>query len=397
MSKLILYGRGLIAEEYCRYLEGQGQGADIAAFAVTKLDGQGEEYCGRPCLEIREALKTYPEADVHLALQEKYHQEVLALLKELGRKPKEIIGLRRMTALWGDVAMKQIADGCPELTVRQSPHDYSMLEIAAKENPNKKYTFYPMCQVPLSDQDLRHIREYVQEKVLYIAMATSGKDAKVSYDRLPEFVHPVMGGAAVYEGSRSQGMEYDDELENNISCHNDFYSELSVAYWLYRKAPVGRYLGLCHYRRHFVLSEEMKSSLATGKVDVLLTRPRLTFPDVRIFFTEQSVGHMDSLDYETMMMLLGQREGKMKAFAEEFFAGQVQFPNNMVIARRDIYLDYCRFMFDVLLAMQAYYEEKDIARPKRYLGNVGEMLTTLYFAYHKDNWRIDFVDYQLLD
>ena len=96
MSKLILYGRGLIAEEYSRYLKGQGRGADIAAFAVTKLDGQGEEYCGRPCLEIREALKTYPEADVHLALQEKYHQEVMALLKELAQKycPEEIREIR---------------------------------------------------------------------------------------------------------------------------------------------------------------------------------------------------------------------------------------------------------------------------------------------------------------
>lgn len=35
MGKVILYGNGLIAEEYCRYLEGQGKGAEIAAFAVT--------------------------------------------------------------------------------------------------------------------------------------------------------------------------------------------------------------------------------------------------------------------------------------------------------------------------------------------------------------------------
>ena len=34
---LILYGRGLIAEEYCRYLERRGLGGDIVAFAVTKL------------------------------------------------------------------------------------------------------------------------------------------------------------------------------------------------------------------------------------------------------------------------------------------------------------------------------------------------------------------------
>ena len=203
MSKLILYGRGLIAEEYCRYLEGQGKGADIAAFAVTKLDGQGEEYCGRPCLEIREALKTYPEADVHLALQEKYHQEVLALLEELGRRPKEIIGLHRMTELLGEQGLKEISTACPELTVGRNPYDYSMLEITSKDQPKKRCTFYPMTQVPLSEEDLEHIRDYFWEDNLYIAMATSQKDAKVSRENLPDYVHPVMGGSSAYDGPRT--------------------------------------------------------------------------------------------------------------------------------------------------------------------------------------------------
>ena len=83
MGKLILYGRGLIAEEYCRYLEGQGRGAEIVAFAVTSMNGQGESYCGRPCLEIGKALAMFPEAEVHLSLQEKYHAEVINLLKEM--------------------------------------------------------------------------------------------------------------------------------------------------------------------------------------------------------------------------------------------------------------------------------------------------------------------------
>ena len=397
MSKLILYGRGLIAEEYCRYLEGQGKGADIAAFAVTKLEGQGEEYCGRPCLEIREAIKIYPEADVHLALQEKYHQEVLALLKELGRTPKEIIGLRRMTELWGEQAMKQIAAGCPELLVKRSDQDYSTLEIASKAQPTEKFTFYPMCQVPLSEQDLANIRAYVQRENIYIAMAASGKDAKVSQESLPEYIHPVLGGAAAYEGERSQEMEYDDEESDNISCYNDLYSELTVAYHLWKKAPRAKYLGLCHYRRYFVLTYEVKVALAEGRIDVLLPHPRITVPDVRTFFTELPVTYTDKLDYETMLEFIGKRDEKMASFAEVFFSGQIQFPNNMVIARREIYLRYCSFLFGVLQDMQACYQERNIVRQKRYLGNVGEMLTALYFAYHKDKWRTDFIDYKLLE
>ena len=54
-------------------------------------------------------------------------------------------------------------------------------------------------------------------------------------------------------------------------------------------------------------------------------------------------------------------------------------------------------MKNALQDMQAYYQDRDIVRQKRYLGNVGEMLTALYFAYHKDKWRTDFTDYKLLE
>ena len=437
MSQLIVYGRGLIAEEYVRYLEGQGQGADVAAFAVTKMEGQGKTYCNRPCMEIREAMKIYPEADIHLALQEKYHAEVIDLLKELGRMPKEIIGLHRMTELLGEQGIKEISAACPELTVQRNPHDYSMLELFLHHHPERKFTFYPMTQVPLSEADVRNLRETVAQgeakslplegKVaaarltdeVYIAMATSQKDARVSQGNLPAYIHPVMGGAAAYKGPRTAEMAYDDEFERDsakpsplgkgdcvaedeaatqsISEYNTVYSELTVAYWLWKKAPKVKYLGLCHYRRHFVLTEDIRQAMAEGTVDVLLTRPRLTVPNVREFFTNLSVTYTDSLDYEIMMRLIGECDERLAAFAENFFSGQVRFPNNMVIARREIYLRYCEFMFGILLDMQAYYREQKIERQKRYLGNVGEMLTAVYFAYHRDKWRTEFVDYRLLE
>ena len=415
MGKLILYGRGLIAEEYCRYLEGQGRGAEIVAFAVTSMNGQGESYCGRPCLEIGEALARSPEAEVHLSLQEKYHAEVINLLKEMGRTPGEIIGLHRMTELLGEQGLREISAACPELKVQRNPYDYSMLEIFPHQHPEQKFTLYPMTQVPLSETDIRNLQKTVVQweaeslplvgKVsaarltdeVYLAMATSQKDAKVSLENLPAYIHPVMGGAAGYDGPRTAEMAYDDEEADNLSLYNSLYSELTVAHWLWKNAPKANYLGLCHYRRHFVLTEEVCQAMAESTVDVLLTRPRFTVPNVREFFTNLPVTYTDNLDYETMMCFIGKRDEKLAAFAEDFFSGQVQFPNNMVIARRKIYLRYCEFMFGILLDMQAYYREQKIERQNRYLGNVGEMLTAVYFAYRRDKWCTEFVDYQLLE
>ena len=397
MGRLILYGRGLIAEEYCRYLEGRGKGGDIAAFAVTRLGGQGSTYCSRPCLEIGEALERFPKAEVHLALQEKYHEEVLALLEELGKEPAEIIGLRRMTELLGAQGMEEIRRACPELTVQRCPYDYSTLEVFHPDCPGKKFTFYPMCQVPLREEDLARLREYLQGEVLHIAMATSGRDAKVCRENLPAWLHPVLGGAALCSAPRPKGLEFDDDVMEHISKFNDLYSELTVAYYLWKKAPQAKYLGLCHYRRHFVLTEEARSAMAKGTVDVFLTRPRLTFPSVRAFFTELPVSHTEKLDYETMLDFITKEDGKLAAFAKDFLSRQVQFPNSMVIAKREIYLSYCKFLFSVLQGMQAYYEEKQIKRPARYLGNVGEMLTMVYFACHRDKWRTEYLDYRLLE
>ena len=427
MGKLILYGRGLIAEEYCRYLEGQGRGAEIVAFAVTSMNGQGESYCGRPCLEIGKALAMFPEAEVHLSLQEKYHAEVINLLKEMGRTPGEIIGLHRMTELLGEQGLKEISTACPELTVRRNPYDYSMLEITSKDQPKKRCTFYPMTQVPLSEEDLEHIRDYFWEDNLYIAMATSQKDAKVSRENLPAYVHPVLGGAASYIGLRSREMEYDDEVHTvpvnghssppiegrgtaaggggvsatapcgqNLSTYNHLYSELTVAHWLWKKAPRANYLGLCHYRRHFVLTEEIRQAMAEGTVDVLLTTPRLTFPNVHKYFATLPVTTMDEQDFQLMLRLMEQEDSELAKFSKDFLEGQIHYPNNMVIAKRDIYLDYGNFMFKVLQGMQEHYERKNISRPDRYLGYVGELLTTVYFSYHRRKWRTGFIDYRLL-
>ena len=436
MGKLILYGRGLIAEEYCRYLEGLGRGGEVVAFAVTSMKGQEKTYCGRPCMEIGEALANFPEAEVHMALQEKYHREVLELLKGLGVIPKEIIGLHRMTELLGEQGIKEISAACPELTVQRNPHDYSMLELFPHQHPERKFTFYPMTQVPLSEADVRNLRETVAQgeakslplegKVaaarltdeVYIAMATSQKDAKVSLENLPDYIHPVMGGAAAYKGPRTAEMAYDDEFARastkpsplgkgdreavdevatqSISEYNTVYSELTVAYWLWKKAPKVKYLGLCHYRRHFVLTERIRQALAEGKVDALLTTPRLTFPNVHRYFTTLPVTTMDEQDFQLMLRLVWQEDPEIAKYAQDFLEGQIHYPNNMVIAKRDIYFDYCSFMFKVLQGMQEHYKEKGIPRPDRYLGYVGELLTTVYFAYHREKWRTVFIDYRLL-
>ncbi|MBQ7496422.1 MAG: DUF4422 domain-containing protein [Selenomonas sp.] len=145
-----------------------------------------------------------------------------------------------------------------------------------------------------------------------------------------------------------------------------------------------------------MLPAEVQGAIAKGEIDVLLTRPRLTFPSVREYFANLPVTTMDELDYETMLRLIESEDSELAKFSRDFLEGQIHFPNNMVIARREIYLDYCSFMFKILQGMQEYYAGEGVLRPDRYLGYVGELLTTVYFACHRGKYRTAYIDYKLL-
>ena len=415
-KQIILYGRGVIAEEYFRYLSCQGRDSEVVCFAVTSLGGQGAVYCGKPCLEVDEALTRYPVAGIVLTLQEKFHAEVIACLREKGREPQDIIGLRRMTELLGKAGREQIKKALPHLEIWQSPHDYSMQLIKRADSDNI-FSFYPMTQVPLLPEDLALLDKAVEnfadwwgtglyqgkgqagsdleEEDLFLAEATYAEAAKVAQAIRPTYMHTVMGGAAQLAGERLPGIRYDDEGEN-ISRHHPLYSELAVIYWLSKNAPKARYLGLCHYRRHFLLTEEVIAGLKSGDVDVILTPPRLTFPTVEKCFVDSAFSNICREDYELMLKLIEDRDKDCADFASGFLQGQIHFPNNMVIAKREIYTDYAEFMFSILEEMRKRYEEKNIERPVRCLGYLGELLTTIYFAYHRQEWQTAFADYKLL-
>lgn len=415
-KSIILYGRGLIAEEYFRYLSCQGRGDEVACFAVTSLGCQGDTYCGKDCLTIEAALAKFPTAGIVLTLQEKYHEEVRAFLKGKGREPIEVIGLRRMTEILGETARQQIKGALPHLQVWQSPNDYTMQLIKGTAS-EEIFSFYPMAQVPLHGEDLKALEKTLEgfsnwwgegiyqwgtrqeavlgEADLFLAEATYAEAADVQFTAKPGYMHTVMGGAAQLGGERASEMYYDDEGEN-ISRHHPLYAELAVIYWLWKNAPEASYLGLCHYRRHFLLTENIIAGLRSGDVDVVLTPPRLTFPNVKQCFVDSEFSNICIEDYELMLDLIKAKDEACGSFAEDFLLGQVHFPNNMVIAKREIYKAYAEFMFSILEEIRQIYERQGIKRPARCLGYLGELLTTIYFACHRKEWRTAFADYRLL-
>ena len=69
-------------------------------------------------------------------------------------------------------------------------------------------------------------------------------------------------------------------------------------------------------------------------------------------------------------------------------------PNNMVIAKSEIYDAYCEWIFPILFRMEEMDEEKGYGhKGDRHIAYAAEILTSYYFARHKDEYFIAVTDY----
>lgn len=364
---------------------------------------------GLPVYSIARALELYPDAAVEVAMQEKYHAEVCRTLAALGKTPTEVVGLSRMRELLHQEAAEAFRALLPDIAVEDDPLDGSMMRMYAEGCPEVRYKFYPMLGLPLPVDTATAIRRELaqsswyshqaempketEQQSLVVGMACSAKDrAMPSGYQLPLYEHPVWGGAAL--GGAAEWTGWRDDAGANLSRWNRAYAELTVTYWLWKNVRDADVLGLSHYRRHFCLDAPILKKIRTGSVDVVLTCPRFAFPSVQADFVDRGLLDIRPSDYERMLKIL-ERRGERQA-AERFFHGQTFCPNNMVIARREIFDRYCTWIFDILETLRRETEAAEGERQDRYLAYAGELLTAFYFWQHRTEWRLAFTDYRLL-
>ena len=78
-------------------------------------------------------------------------------------------------------------------------------------------------------------------------------------------------------------------------------------------------------------------------------------------------------------------------FKEKFFHN-----HNILIAKKKVFQDYCSWLFPVLERVEELSEPKGRDRADRYIGYLGENLTTLYFLYHKNDLNIVYTGRRML-
>ena len=213
---------------------------------------------------------------------------------------------------------------------------------------------------------------------------------------------------------------HDDEGEN-IADLNPRYCELTTQYWAWKNIDAD-YYGFCHYRRYFDFSDTPHKENPYGEImdryidaatakkyglndeniakvvkqyDVITT-PFGNLEEIidkhgtpRALWEAAPLLHDD--DLKRCYQILCSMYPDYKQDAQAFFNGNKACFCNMFIMKKEIFFDYCEWMFPILEAFDkntdySTYSKEALRTP----GHLSERLLNIYLLHHKrigSKWR----------
>ena len=205
-----------------------------------------------------------------------------------------------------------------------------------------------------------------------------------------------------------------DDEGGNISDLNPMYCELTTQYWAWKNVDAD-YIGFCHYRRYFDFSDTSHEENAYGEViddyiDIVSQREYMledahirkvvknydviTTPveDIRSYMGENSTirSQYDAApklfveDLDRVIGILVARHPEYEQDAKAFLAGHTGRFCNMFIMKKQIFYDYCAWLFPLLEEFVAsadmnLYSKEGLRTP----GHLAERLLNIYLLHHE--------------
>lgn len=224
---------------------------------------------------------------------------------------------------------------------------------------------------------------------IYMAKSIYDKELEIPYT-IPWYEKALQVGAALTEKRLADDILTDDTGEN-ISVRNRQYSETTGIYWVWKNCHHD-YVGFSHYRRHFVLREDWVDVMKQYGIDAVVPVPTYLYPSVGENYKER---HLPE-DWEFLLHYLKENEADAYNKAMEIFDGNLFLPSNMFIAKWEVFDELCGWVFPILDAVGVNGGIKEDVYQNRYVGAVSERLVTLFFALHRDKYKIVYADRRFL-
>lgn len=347
------HSRGRTLRTYLEYLY---KDVKVETFLVDDMSENAETVDGLPVRLIGKGLDT--ACTVYLGMRGVNHEKVMKELR--------------------DVGFKDIIPVTVELD-RQLRNEY-----VRRYAQDQGRSFCIIDELLAGSHDM-------QEKTarIYVAGSVYDKPLQDSYKFIKEETSLQVGAALT--GKRISTDAVPDCEGKNISDKNKQYCELTGLYWIWKNACED-YVGLVHYRRHFLLPDNWLARMIENQVDVILPVPLYVAPSIAGNYKERHIAS----DWEYLMEYFRERLPDEYEAAEYVFSGNLYSPCNMLIAEKTVLDELCEWMFPILFAMTEHGGEKDDSYLNRYPGFISERLITYFFESRRERYRVVYANKNFL-
>jgi len=202
---------------------------------------------------------------------------------------------------------------------------------------------------------------------------------------------PIQLGAALRE--HLSNCKFRDNEGINISIKNPNYSELTALFWFWKNKKYITYdvVGLVHYRRYFKgkLSFKGNKILSKDEIDMYMSSYDILLPKKRNYIIETVRSHYKHAHFEKDLNLT---EKIIKELYPEYFNVFNEVMNkttlhlyNMFIMRRELYVQYCEWIFKILFEVEKYLDIENYDKyQRRVFGFLAERLFNVWVKYQQD-------------
>lgn len=351
--ELVIYGAQGMALGAYEAIHNLCPNRKIACFLVTKREQNAEVLSGLPVLE----LNSYAAA---VSEEEKQKTEILIAA------PEPVIP---------EIEAALDAHGFPchvRLTSDRWAELMSYRYVCGRE-------FMPLRALPVG----------CCRANLHVFMAKFYKDRPLAgrHD-LPEWITPIQVGTALCRERVANLLDCDGE---NISRKNGNYSELTALYWMWKNRlshPSAdekyEYYGLAHYRRVLDLTDDDLLRLISNEIDAVLPYPMPYEPNIEAHHER----YLKPEDWNAVRTAVLELQPEYAREFPKILEQRFLYNYNLVLAKKEVLRTYCEWLFPILERVEELSVPKGSARSDRYIGYIGETLTTLYFMYQKENLHI---------
>jgi len=201
-----------------------------------------------------------------------------------------------------------------------------------------------------------------------------------------------------------------DNTGDNISDKKSIYSELTVHYWAWKNIE-SDYYGLCHYRRHFNFSDKKLPVDLEGYIrldclsdkniqqlgldnephmreviesyDMILTEP-YNFKSLGYKNVYDQYLHSPKKDLDCMVDIIKEKYPDFLEATNQYLMNPTFYPCLMTIMKKEIYFDYCQWLFSILFEMENRIDWSNRSEDSfRAVAYVAERMLGIYYLYLK--------------